>query len=475
MNLNFSPRSLNVIASLGLKPANLFKISFQEFLKQNPDLKKLSKDIQKQRYEFYEEERQGNIKRCIQERQNIIAITSKKMYLKKNKSFEKNELDSDGELNELKKSDNSVKSKKSNYKIFSQKNKKILMTEDSYIMNNNDGSKALITREDLEKITCLQKEKSKLDKKIEQREEYLVRFLKGELNREKKLQKVKNKISEREKKINNFLKNKNDNIKLMENGRYQDNQDVYERQKLYEKMFSNIDKKIFITKKQQQEQNSSNSVDYEKMNDLKRQIEDYERKNQQYKERITNLFDLKDKQEMEEKKFKEKKFNANNPDLGTRKLQDLEEKAELERFRRENALMTNFNTFQNKINNILQKKEEKEKKIKKTIEKEEKKKEEKRILQTIHYEEVRNNVKKNQKKLEKERTKKLQNLEKKDLKDFAIKQEKIKLYEERKKMNQQSYEERKAMRERLKEILKEEKNIDSNENDENIINKVLNN
>ena len=42
-------------------------------------------------------------------------------------------------------------------------------------------------------------------------------------------------------------------------------------------------------------------------------------------------------------------------------------------------------------------------------------------------------------------------------------------------MNQQSYEERKAMRERLKEILKEEKNIDSNENDENIINKVLNN
>ena len=56
------------------------------------------------------------------------------------------------------------------------------------------------------------------------------------------------------------------------------------------------------------------------------------------------------------------------------------------------------------------------------------------MLQSIHYEEVRNNVKKNQKKLEKERNLKLQTLEKKDLKDFAIKQEKIKMYEERKKI-----------------------------------------
>ena len=138
--------------------------------------------------------------------------------------------------------------------------------------------------------------------------------------------------------------------------------------------------------------------------------------------------------------------------------------------------MSHMNQFQNKINNILVKKEEKEKKIKKAIREAEKKREEKRMLQSIHYEEVRNNVKKNQKKLEKERNLKLQDLEKKDLKDFAIKQEKIKMYEERKKMNQQSYEEREAMRAKLKEILKEQnKNKDFDEKDENIINKVLNN
>ena len=321
------------------------------------------------------------------------------------------------------------------------------MTENSYIMNNSDGSKALITKEDLDKITCLQKEKSKLEKKTEKKEEYLMRFLKSELIKEKKIQKVKNKINEKEKKLNKFLKDKNYNIKLIENGRYQDNQDIYERQKIYEKMISNYDKKIYMTKKQQQEMNKSKTiVNDEKMEKLKEQIKDFERKNNEYKQKISNLFDLKEKQEIEEKKIKEKKFDANNPDLGTRKLIELEEKCELERFRRENALMTQFNKFQNKINNILEKKEEKEKKIKKAIENVEKKREEKRMLQNIHYEEVRNNVKKNQNRLEKERNLKLQNLEKKDLKDFAIKQEKLKMYEERKKINQQSYEEREAMR-----------------------------
>ena len=241
-------------------------------------------------------------------------------------------------------------------------------------------------------------------------------------------------------------------------------------------MLSNYDKKIYMTKKQQQEQNKKGSLNEEKLEEIKEQIKDYERKNNEYKQKISNMFELKEKQEIEEKKVKEKKFDANNPDIGDRKLIDLEEKVKLERFRRENALMTHMNIFQSKINNILEKKEEKEKKIKKAIREAEKKREEKRMLQSIHYEEVRNNVKKNQKKLEKEINLKLQDLEKKDLKDFAIKQEKIKIYEERKKMNQQSYEEREAMRAKLKEILKEQnKNKDFDEKDENIINKVLNN
>ena len=72
----------------------------------------------------------------------------------------------------------------------------------------------------------------------------------------------------------------------------------------------------------------------------------------------------------------EKKFNIHRPDLGIRKIADLEKKLELERFRRENALINNINKMQNKINHILEKKEEKEKNIMKTKESEEKKREE---------------------------------------------------------------------------------------------------
>ena len=115
-----------------------------------------------------------------------------------------------------------------------------------------------------------------------------------------------------------------------------------------------------------------------------------------YKRKIENIFDLKEKQEMEDKKvMSEKKFNIHRPDLGIRKLADLEKKLELERFRRENALINNVNNIQDKINKILVKKEEKEKNILKTKESEEKKREEKLMLNNLKYEEVINKVKKN--------------------------------------------------------------------------------
>ena len=83
-------------------------------------------------------------------------------------------------------------------------------------------------------------------------------------------------------------------------------------------------------------------------------------------------------------------------------------------------------------------------------------------------------LKNNQINLEKQRNLKLQDLEKKDLKDFAIKQEKIKLHEERRKLNQRNNEERQALRAKLKEILKEKKDFENEENEEKIINQLLN-
>lgn len=479
-----SPRSLNIISSLGLKPKDLYQISFEEFLKNNPDLKKLGKEIQKQRYKFYDEERLNNINRCIQQRQELINLTKKnkqkKIKEKKITSLSDNELsNNDISIQTRSKISNKTKSNLKtlpinlgNYKVINDKDKKIYMTDSSYIMQDKNGNNAEITKNELDNITCLKNEKNIFDKKNELKEAQMLKFFKSEILREKKIQSVKDKINKKQKKLSNFLKSKDEGIKYIENERYQDKQDIYQRQQLYQKMLSNYDKKIYITNKQHQEQMRSKTLNSDKILELNEQIKDYERKNKAYKRKIETIFDLKEKQDIEEKKVKEKKFNIHKPDLGVRKLADIEQKIELERFRRENALFNNVNKLQNKINNILEKKEKKEQKILKQKETEEKKREEKMILNNMKYEEVRNNVKKNQTKLEEKRNLKLKSLEKKDLKDFAIKQEKIKIYEERKKINQQNYENREMLKNKLKDMLKEN-NIDIIESDENALKNLL--
>ena len=395
-----SPRSLNIISSLGLKPKDLYKISFKEFLTNNPELKKMGKEIQEQRYKLYEDERQNNINRCIEQRKEIIMLT-KKSKNHKNNNDDKDKLaslsDNDFSISEVyatsksrnlsktKSNTNSQVIKINNYKVVNEKDKKIYMTENSYIMQDKNGNNAELTKEDLNKITCLKNEKNMLDKKNEMKEDAMLKYLKSEIMREKKIQLMKKRINLKEKKLSNFLKERNEGIKIIENERYHDKMDIYKRQKLYEKMLYNYDKKIYTTKKQQQEQIRSKTLDTEKLLELNEQIKDFERKNNEYKRKIENIFDLKEKQEMEDKKLVEKKFDIHKPDLGLRKIADLEKKIELERFRRENALINNVNKFQNKINNILVKKEEKEKKILKTKESEEKKREEKLMINNLKY------------------------------------------------------------------------------------------
>ena len=362
-------------------------------------------------------------------------------------------------------------SDKNSQNIITEKNGRILMTDDSYIMQNSFGNNSLITKNDLNKVTCLRKEKSRLEKQAEEKDEYLMRILKSEIIREKKIRKVKEKINKKEKQLKKFLKDKNDGIKYIENERYQDNQYKYERKQLYEKILSNYELKINTVKKS----NDKNShINKDKLEELRGQIKDYERKNEEYKQKINEMFDLRDNEDNKQL-MDIKKLDPSNSSLGQKKLIDLEEKFEMERFRRENALMNHMNQVQSKINGFLEKNEEKKKKIKKAIEKIEKKREEKRIIQSMHFDEIRENVKNKQKKLEKERKKKLESLEKKDLKNFAIRQEKIKIYEEKKKMNQLNYEEREAMKAKLKEILKNKKNLDKIEENEDFLHDLLNN
>ena len=494
---------MNAIAALGLKPIDLYKISFKEFLSQHPEYKKMSKDIQNQRYIIYEAEREKNIERCISKRQEIISHTKKvKPNEKKINNYE-DETQGEEEANSfrydkydliqryrLRNNTEDNYALRKNYSTKRQnflQNNKILITEHSYIMNNSSGKKSEITKEDLEKLACIKKEKKKLEKKSETKDEHLMRYLKVELDRAKKLKKVKQKLNEKDEKLKKFMDFKNKGIKYLENERYQDHQDVYERQKIYEKLLSNYDQKVYFTKKQQQEQNKSsnlNNINTEKtknkMEELKEQIKDYERKNNEYKQKISDIFELKDKNGMEKKLKDRHDKKDESPSLLTssymaqKKLNDLEEKFEIEKYRREKALMQNMNKFQDKINSYLEKNEEKQLKIKNAILDAENKRKAKREGRTNHFNEVQKNIKNNELKNETKRQKLLDDIEKKNLKDYAIKQEKIRMNEERKKMNKLNQEEREALKLRIQEIINNEDNIDEGEKNEEIINKLIN-
>ena len=437
---------------MGLKLQDLYKISFQEYISQNPELKKVKKETQNQRYNLYEEERKKNIQRCIDKRKELITSTKKtKNNLRNNKKLE---IDTNNSLNNSK-SQKLLNRRNNSY----LEDKGILITDNTYIMNKRYGGRVKVTKDDLNLVTCLKNEKINLEKKAEDKEDYLLKILRSELMREKNIQKIQDKIDQKDRKIKLFLKKKYRGYKYMQNERYLDDIDICQRQKIYEKIISNYEGKINIANKQNNQKKA-------KIKELKQQINDYEKKNMEYKEKINEMFELKDND-------KKVLISYQTPVRG--RLVDMDFKFELDKFKRENALMSHMNQYQNKINGYLEKSQEKEKKINRAIKKAEKLREEKRLINSIHFDEVREKIKNKQKRYEKEMQKKLENLEKKDLRDFAIKQEKIKMYEERKKMNQLTAEETQAIKSKIKEILREKGNLNQVEEDEKLLNSIINN
>ena len=64
-------------------------------------------------------------------------------------------------------------------------------------------------------------------------------------------------------------------------------------------------------------------------------------------------------------------------------------------------------------------------------------------------------------------------MEQKNLKDYAIKQEKLKIYEERKRISQKTSQEKELMLFNLKKLIRRQNNNNKIKDDENSINKIL--
>ena len=280
----------------------------KEFIEENPELKRQKKDIQTQRYELYDQERLNNIERCKTKRNEII-LHSKKIIPKKKQEEELEGEDFNEDMLKYK-----IRNSDDNYVIrknFSAKKKenemletnrnKILITDSAYVMRDSMGQKAEIKKEDLDQVTCLREEKQKLMKKAEKKDGQLMRYLKAEIEREKKIKMFQKRQKQNEKNLKKFNNVKNKELKVIENDRYKDNQNIYERQKLMQKLFSqneldlnnqnlnkiNINMSASLGKVNNM--NMMNEIPLEnkklpkeksesKINTLKKQIQDYEKK-----------------------------------------------------------------------------------------------------------------------------------------------------------------------------------------------------
>lgn len=67
-----SQRSLLALKYGGLTQGELYNISFDEFVHISPDTKKLPKEMQINRYNFYDNHRKSKIKEVIELREKII-------------------------------------------------------------------------------------------------------------------------------------------------------------------------------------------------------------------------------------------------------------------------------------------------------------------------------------------------------------------------------------------------------------------
>lgn len=500
---------MKTITSLGFKISDLYQISFEEFLKKNPEYKKLSKDLRNERYILYEEERLSNIEKCIKKRKELINNIKKvdPKLLKKSRSYDGEEdsdedFEKDYEKIEIKQKyglryseDNYVLRK--NYSSTHRKKflppNKIVVTENSYILNNSNGTQTKITQEELGKFPCIRNEKKKLAKKNDKKDDQLMRYLKVELDNIQKIKKVKERLNENDKKLKKFIKIKNKGLKQIDNERYEDHQKMDERRKIYDKILYNNIQKLSLVKQHQQEQKKIldlpkiNNETFKKMEEINKQINDYEKKNFEYKQKIANLFELKDKDELKnliKERNDQKKLEENQNQKETsihlmmKNISNLKEKLEIDKYRRENALLTNMNKYQDKLYEYMEKSEEKEKRIKNALIKNENENKIKQMQRALKLQRIQNNKLNNEIKNETRKQELINEIEQKNLKDYAIKQEKLKIIEEKRKINKMNEEERKALKTRINEILNNEnKNLienDDKEKNEELIKKMIN-
>ena len=345
-----SPYSIKACKILGVDEKDLIKLSFNEYLQLHIESKKLPKDIQQQRYDFYEKDRQTLIKDLKETRKELKENDENEKQNKKNEN-ENNENNENNEKNENNNDQNEESS-------LLRRTKSLNATK--FIETIQDKETKKKYEKMLEKFEqSMQKQVDKEFEQEEKRRENFEKIMKNiekdKIEKEKKDKELQEKKNQREKKENEckqkslklqekkeellILKQKEiDNrienqISLNNQKRLEKSQKINQRYELKkEQMYrlltesdSKLQEKLKIfneTKKQKEERYNQR---------MQEKLNEYHKKNEENQKKILNA-----------KVLQEQKLNANKEKLNNYR-EKVDQRIKLYKDEQEKQRMLKFN------------------------------------------------------------------------------------------------------------------------------------
>lgn len=307
-----SPRSLLALKYAGLTQEELYFISFDEFVTISPDIKKLPKEMQIKRFDFYETHRKNKIKEVIELREKIIEKEQKKLSYSEELNKSSLTLSSQN-----KKRSTSVNNDIKRLEKIKAKNETELLN-----MIQNEIKKKLIVKRAEEKIQIQREIQKKFMEEQEKKNQ-------EELKKKEKIEnEKKKKMLEEEKKL-----------EKLEKERQRKEQELYKKEK-------------------EDEEN--------RLKELRKKHEEEEKKKKEYQEKLELMYEenrIKREQKQKELEIKNKERQDYLEYQRICKLKEQEEQNKLKK----RKIEKNRKNLENKLNHIriqyLQK--ENESKIKK--------------------------------------------------------------------------------------------------------------
>jgi len=366
-----SPRTIKACQNLGIEQEELYKLSLDEFLSKNPELKNISSDLLKYHYEGKESLRKDLVKIVKEERKRIIKEEETIKRLKKSKTLE--ECDPDKNLQNL-----GEKEKKIIELIQKRQRVRIESTLENQI--NKDLMMRTNMAKDIKYKVKEQESMKELEKKKlenEQKEKLLIKKRQEEANRRNEEQEMKQKeIEEKEqKRRNDLIEEEKRNEILLKQKAELENKILLEKKKTmelnnklkeaqykkkilehekYEELFNKQKEKAYEENKRRAEEKNLNMKKrqeehqiriHKSMEDLKERIESKEKNTQFFLSKINNINNrivssIKNKNKQREEKvlqnlMKEKDIQEHNRKLFYDKQLYIEQNVFLRSFEKE--------------------------------------------------------------------------------------------------------------------------------------------